>query len=230
MANESGIKSLTADEFDPLAAVGGIRGLIESMLPGTLFVIVFVLTNELRPPIIAAGAAALLAVVVRLAQRSSLTQALSGVAGIAIGVIWAWRSGKAENYYLWGLLTNAGYLAVILISIMARWPAVGVVVELFKAGFHDAKRIESGQTKGWSKWRGDPLALKEYNLASWLWVALFGARLVVQLPLYLTEQVGWLGTARLVMGLPLWAATLWLTWIVINGRAKDRPVPTQEPA
>ena len=37
--------------------------------------------------------------------------------GIAIGVVWAWTSGEAENYYAGGLLINAVYLVVLLGSI-----------------------------------------------------------------------------------------------------------------
>ncbi len=52
--------------------------------------------------------------------------------------------------------------------------------------------------------------------ATWLWVAMFGLRLAVQVPLYLGASVGWLGTARLVMGVPLWALTLWVTWLLVR--------------
>ncbi len=223
----TGIKSLTADEFHPLDAIGGVRGLVESMLPGTLFVVVFVITNELMPPIIAAGGTALALMIIRLIQRTPVTQAASGLVGIAIGVIWAWRSGEAADYYLWGFLTNAIYFVPIVISILVRWPIVGIVVEGLKAGFTDASRIESGATKGWTKWRQDPVLMRRYQLASWLWVGLFGLRLAVQLPLYFADQVAWLGTARLIMGLPLWAATLWLTWILVHQRANRATQPDQ---
>lgn len=216
MTKDTGMRALTAEEFHPLSAVGGWRGLIETMLPGTLFVVVFVATRELAPSVIASGGVAILAVLARLVQRTPVTQAFSGIFGVAIGIIWAWRTGNAQDYYVWGFITNAAYLVPILISIAVRWPIVGIIVEGLKAGFADAKKIESGATKGWSVWRKDPALMRKYQVASWLWVGLFGVRLAVQLPLYFAGEVGWLGTARLAMGLPLWAATLWLTWVMVR--------------
>ena len=39
-------------------------------------------------------------------------------------------------------------------------------------------------------------------------------RLVVQVPLYLADNVVALGTTRLIMGVPLYALGLWLAWLV----------------
>lgn len=61
--------------------------------------------------------------------------------------------------------------------------------------------------------------------ATWLWIALFVARLAVQVPLYLDASTAWLGTARLVMGVPLWALALWITWLLV----RERPAPAAPP-
>jgi hypothetical protein len=45
---------------------------------------------------------------------------------------------------------------------------------------------------------------------------LFFARLAVQLPLYLTDQVTLLGTLKLIMGLPLFAPMVAVTWLVVR--------------
>jgi hypothetical protein len=49
-------------------------------------------------------------------------------------------------------------------------------------------------------------------------VGLFGLRLGVQVPLYLAgeEAVQALATAKLVMGIPLYGLTLWLTWLLLR--------------
>ena len=67
--------------------------------------------------------------------------------------------------------------------------------------------------------------MRRYTAATWLWIGLFAARLAVQVPLYLDGDVGWLGTARLVMGIPLWALVLWLTWILVRRPATAGPRP-----
>jgi hypothetical protein len=53
-------------------------------------------------------------------------------------------------------------------------------------------------------------------VATVLWIALFVGRLAVQLPLYFAGSVGALGVAKLVMGIPLYAAALWITWLLFR--------------
>src|SRR5690554_3573120 len=84
-----GVRALAGEEFSVAEAVGGVRGLVESVLPGLVFVVVYLTTRELVPALVASGAAAAVAVVVRLVQRTPVTQALSGVVGVGIGVLWA---------------------------------------------------------------------------------------------------------------------------------------------
>lgn len=256
-----GMRQLAADEFSLSDSVGGVRGVVETLLPGVVFVAVYIGTGELRPTIFSALGVALLAVVVRLLQRTPVTQAFSGVLGVAIGVVWAWRSGEAQDFFLFSLLTNAAYLLVCLVSILVRWPAVGVVVELLRTSLaagrdndarHDDAHVSAldgpdgtatltgadahaaaatqpddvasanaepsarDLLSGWSAWRADRAHVRRYAIATWFWVALFGVRLAVKTPLYLDATTEWLGIAHLVMGVPLWALTLWATWVVVH--------------
>lgn len=217
-----GVRALTSDEFSVAEAVGGTRGLVESVLPGLVFVVAFLLVRELVPALVAAGAVALAAVVLRLVQRTPLTQAFSGVIGVGIGVLWASRTGEAQDFFVWGLWVNAVWAAGGLVSLLVRWPFVGVVVSLLR-----------GTGTGWRT--GQDVAAQQlrrrYVWATWLWVAMFAVRLAVQLPLYLqgTDAVGWLGTARLAMGVPLFALVLWLTWLLVGPRA-TRGLEAAQPA
>ncbi|MEN5072445.1 DUF3159 domain-containing protein [Isoptericola cucumis] len=253
-----GVRAVTAESFSLGAAVGGVRGVVEAVLPGLLFVVVFVVTSDLTWSLVASVGAALVALAVRLAQRTPVTQALGGLLGIGVGVFWAWRSGEAQNFYAWGLWTNAIYLAVILVSVVARWPLVGLVVEALRTGFAEqAGRpapasteqggAEQGSTEpgatgddagpspfaGLVAWRRDPDLVRRYTLATWFWAGLFAIRLAVKVPLYFAGDIGWLGTAHLVLGVPLWGLVLWLTWAVVRGAhdgAPARPDEADEPA
>ncbi len=228
-----GVRALAGEQFSVAEAVGGVRGLVESVAPGLVFVVVFVATTDLTWSLVASVAVALVAVVARLAQRTPLTQALGGLLGVAIGVVWAWRSGDAQDYFAWGLWTNAAYLVALLVSLAVRWPLVGLVVEGLRSGFGGGTSSAEGPAAGspepggfarWARgWRSDRALLRRYAAATWLWVGLFAVRLAVQVPLYLEGSVGWLGTARLVMGLPLWALVLWLTWVLVRRRHADAP-------
>jgi hypothetical protein len=233
------VRAVTAESFSFADAVGGVRGVVEAIAPGLLFVVLFVATTDLRPALIASVAAALVAVAVRLVQRTPVTQALGGLLGIAVGVFWAWRSGEAQNFYAVGLWTNAVYLVVILASILARWPVVGLVVEAVRSGFVDQARERASSPAAGDDgnddapspfapllaWRKDPALLRRYTIATWFWVGLFALRLIVKVPLYFAGDVAWLGTAHLVMGVPLWGLVLWLTWAVVR-----RPHPAEAAA
>ncbi|WP_286217641.1 DUF3159 domain-containing protein [Paraoerskovia sediminicola] len=260
------MRVLTSEEFSLSAAVGGVRGLVESTAPGLVFVVVFVASGQLlTPALISSAAVAVLAVVARLVQRTPITQALGGMLGVGIGIVWAWRSGEASNYFVYGLWTNAAYLIALAVSVLVRWPVVGLAVEGMKGGFgptapedssertddpaserglesahgtepaddvasdgRDPDRVgvhvqdaqDGPASGGWSRWRDDAVLVRRYATATWVLVAMFALRLVVQVPLYLADQVGWLGTARLVMGLPLFALTLWIVWILVKPRSR----------
>jgi hypothetical protein len=212
---------VVGEEFSFADAVGGVRGMVESSAPGLVFVVVFVATRGLTASLVASLAVAVAAVVVRLVQRTPVTQALSGVLGVGIGVAWAWWTGRAQDYFAGGLIANAGYLAAMVGSALARWPAVGVVVALLR-----------GESMAW---RTDPGLANErraYVWSTWVMAAVFALRLAVQVPLYLAGQAVALGTAKLAMGLPLFAVALWLTWRLVASPAAraerpDRPRPPQ---
>lgn len=240
-----GMKALTSDEFNALDSVGGVRGLIEAVLPGLVYMTLFVVTRDLKIALIGSIGLAAVMVLVRLVQRTPVTMAFSGVFGVAIGLYAAWKSGDAQDFYVWGLLVNGAYLTGMLISLVVRLPAVGLIVEFMKSGFglqgsdkqdaqtriadalengtakEEAPEVEEPAFEFPTKWRKDPAMYKAYKVVTWMWAGMFAARLVVQLPLYFmgTDFIAALGTARLIMGVPLFALILWLSWRIIRQAA-----------
>ena len=197
------------DDFSVITAIGGPRGVVESMLPGFLFVVMFVATSNLQLTILVSAALAVLQVVVRLCQRQSVMGALSGLAAVAICLIWAWRTGEARDYYMYGFLTNAAYIVLLLVSLAVHVPALGFLIEFIRS-------LPTEHFRQWlNGWRSDKELVKACTIATWLWLGVFALRLVVQVPLYVTNHVGWLGTARLLMGLPFWALAIWVTYLIV---------------
>jgi hypothetical protein len=186
-------------------ALGGPLGMAETALPGVAFVVAYTVSgSDTNVSAIVAVALALVLCVARLARRESPKHALSGLVGVAFAAFIATRSGRAEDFFLPGLLANAAYATAFLVSIAVRRPLVGVIV---------------GQLDGeGNAWRGDPVRRRAFERASWLWAGLFVLRLMVQLPLYLAGAVVALGVARTAMGLPLFALGLWLTWLLVRRR------------
>lgn len=185
-----------------LAAIGGVRGIIESILPGFVFVLVYAITADVVPSVLIPGIVAVLFVIARLVMRSPVVPALVGLAGIVVSAALAIFSGRAEENFLLGFVLNAGYVVALLVSLAVRWPVIGIIVGFLRG-------------EG-SAWRADKAKYRVAFVATVLWTAMFAARLAVQVPLYLTEQPQLLGAAKLVMGLPLYAATLWVTWLLVR--------------
>lgn len=202
----------------PLAeAIGGVRGMIETSAPALAFVIAYVASGSdtETAAVVALGLAVLLAIG-RLARRESPQYALSGLVGVGIAALLATKTGKAENFYLPGLLLNLAYASAFFVSILVRWPLVGIL---------------ASQLLGEHRWRDDPYLLAIYTRASWLWVGLFGFRLLVQVPLYIAEAAVALGIARTVMGVPLFAIGIWWTYRVVTLAHREHPTGVvREPA
>jgi len=187
------------------AAFGGKAGLIDAGLPGVLFVLAYTFSGrDLRLALIIALASAASLSVLRLVQGQSLQYALSGFFGVGIAAFIASRTGRAEDFYLPGLFYNAGYALAFLISIVVRWPVIGVMLALI--------------TQAGMGWRKDPVLARAYTRASWIWVGMFVIRLAVQLPLYLIgeDALVALGTARVALGVPLYLVVLLVTYRVLK--------------
>jgi hypothetical protein len=193
-----------------MEAVGGPLGMAETSLPAVAFVVAYTASGSDTD--IAAGVALGLALVfalARIVRRESVQHALTGLVGVAIAAFVATRSGKAEDFFLPGLLANAAYASAFLISLAVRWPLVGVLVS----------QLDGEGTA----WREDPARVRAFARATWLWAGLFVTRLVVQLPLYLAGAVVALGIARTAMGIPLFALGLWITYRLV--RRPHHPAP-----
>lgn len=208
-SQHAGLASLADDDFSVMQAIGGVRGLVESLLPGLVFVVLFVVTRNLMLTLVCAAVLAVVQLLVRLLQRQSLMGAWSGLLAVGICLVWAWLSHDARNYYLPGFLINAFWIVVLTISLIVRIPAIGVLVEWVRHPVTD----QLGQ---WlASWRSDRALCKAYMWVTALWILIFALRLALQVPAYLMGSVGWLGTLRLVMGVPLFALTVWISWLII---------------
>lgn len=190
------------DREKVLAAFGGKKGLIDSGLPALIFLIIFNVAGELKPALITSLGLSALITVVRLAMRQSIQHAISGLVGAAICAFFANRSGEAIDLYIPKLLTNLGYGTLYLLTNLAGWPLLGVML---------------GPILGENfEWRKDAARKAVYLRASWLWVGMFFTRIAVQYPIYRSGNLNLLGTVNLAMGYPLFIATAYGSWLIIK--------------
>lgn len=192
-------------------AVGGPLGMAENVAPALTFVLAYTISGS--DTTLAAYVAVGLALVLtaaRLARRQSPRNAVAGLVGVAFAAFIATRSGRAEDFFLPGLVFNAGYAAAFAVSVLIGRPIVGYVATQLDGSQHTA-------------WREDGPRMRAFNRATWLWTGLFSARLLVQLPLYLAGSVVALGVARTAMGLPVFALGLWLTYLLLRATRATTP-------
>lgn len=205
----SGLRAVIQDDLDIMAAVGGVRGIIEAVVPTVVFLVLYTVTGELNMPLAVSVGSTAVFIVIRAVQRIALTPALGGLFAIALSAFIAWRSGEASDFFVWGLITNAVYLLALLVSLAARWPALGLLLGFLR-----------GDATSWRSARTDPLKVvtrRRYTQITWMWVGLFAARLLVQAPLYFAQATEILGIARLFMGVPFFALIVWFTWMMVRG-------------
>ncbi|WP_372490883.1 DUF3159 domain-containing protein [Actinomadura terrae] len=201
-------------------ALGGVRGMIEAAVPTLAFTGTYIGTDEIKPAVAAGVAAAVVLLLIRIAQRSNPQFVLNSLVGIGIAAFFALRSGKAEDAFLPGILLNAGYAVAMIFSIAVRWPIVGFII--------------GSVTGDPTAWRSDPGVVKLCMRLTWLLVLPCAVRVAVQYPIYLADgdQSGLLGPAKIVMGWPLQVAALAaMLWLLARGRTPiERERPPAEPA
>jgi len=184
-----------------LAQMGGVSGLIYSTVP----ILVFVPVNSfwgLTAAIWAAIGAAALILVIRLVRHDNIQPAISGFIGVAICAFIAHRTGSAKGYFLFGIWTTLLYAGLFVLSIVVRWPLVGLAWEAL-----------NGKGTGWRKNRR---VLYAYDIATAGWAVVFAARYVVQHWLYNNNDTGALAVARIAMGWPLTAVAALLTVFLVR--------------
>ncbi|MFF5339831.1 DUF3159 domain-containing protein [Streptomyces althioticus] len=183
-------------------AFGGVRGMVETVLPGLLFVSIYTVNKNLHMSALAALGVALVMVVVRLARRDTVKHAFSGVFGVGFGVVFAMMTGNAKDFYLPGMLYTLGLALAYIVTAMAGVPLIGLMLgPVFKENL---------------SWRTrNPGRKKAYTKASWAWGLILLAKCAILFPLYWwadTTQLGWVLVA---LKIPPFLLAVYLTWVFL---------------
>lgn len=195
-------------------ALGGKRGMVEAAMPTLTFTLSYVIASDLRLSIVLGVAAALLLGVVRLVQRSSVQYVVTSLFGIGIAAVFAMRSGNAADAFLPGIIYNAVYAVVLSLSVLVRWPMIGLMIGPF-----------IGNKEDFTSWRANPAVVTLASRLTWLLVLPCVVRVLVQYPLWMADTYGWadtfglLGLSKIAMGWPLQvAAFAGMVWVLARGR------------
>lgn len=197
------------------AAMGGWRGILESVLPSLAFVVLFTVTidpetrqGNLPLSLGVSVGLALVFTIARLLAKSPPSAAIGGLVATGAAALLTLFTGRGQDNFVFGFFTNGAYGAAFLVSVLVGWPLIGLI-----AGY----LLGEG-----TSWRADKRRRRVYTWLSLGWAALFVARLVVQLPLYFAGDVTALGTLKIVMGLPLFAPMVAVTWLAVRALSPRR--------
>ncbi|HEX8935273.1 MAG TPA: DUF3159 domain-containing protein, partial [Pseudonocardiaceae bacterium] len=158
------------DPAEPLTALlGGRRTALDATVPAVAFVLGWLMSGHS----LGWGAAAALltgAVVASLRwyRGDRPLAALLGLLGVSLAALIALYTGRAADFFLAQLLSNVVSALVWALSVLIRWPLLGVIV--------------GGALGQRTAWRRDPALLRAYCLASWVWVGQYLIRIAVFTP------------------------------------------------
>jgi hypothetical protein len=198
--------------------LGGRTGALDAGIPAVAFVTAWAVAGVFAPSgdgsstagvLWGAGAAFAAGVVlagVRLARGRRPAGVALGLLGVVVAALVVLYTGRAADFFLLQIASNAASALAWVASIAVRWPLLGVVVGL-----------ALGQK---TRWRADPDLLRGYSRASWVWVAQYLVRLAVFVPLYRADQVVALGIARALTWVPVLVCVA-LSWPVMRTALPD---------
>ncbi|MCQ4044778.1 DUF3159 domain-containing protein [Streptantibioticus rubrisoli] len=185
-----------------LEAFGGVWGMVDTTVPGLVFVAVYTVRHDITASAVAALGLTLVLAIARLVRKQTLKHALSGVFGVAFGAFFAMLSGDAKNFYLPGMLYTLGLAVAYVVSALVRFPLIGVLLGPI------LRENLSWRTR-------NPGRFRAYTKASWAWGGILLAKSAILFPLYWWGNATQLGWVKVALGIPPFLLAVYLTWIFL---------------
>ncbi|GAA4437841.1 DUF3159 domain-containing protein [Actinokineospora soli] len=184
--------------------LGGKRGAVDATVPPVAFGLVWVAGDHSIGWSAATACVVALAIAVwRVSTGGKATAVLGSLAAVAAAALVVLYTGRAQDFFLIRLLSNVASGLAWAVSILVRWPLLGVVVGAVL-----------GQK---TRWRRDPDLVRAYGRASWVWVVgQYSLRSLVFGLLWWSGSVWWLTVAQVALSWPLVAAVLATSAVVLR--------------
>ena len=191
----------------------GRSNLIDSIVPPVIFLIVNALLG-FQVAMWGSLAIALLITVVRLGRRQSLRYALGGVGGVILAIVITQLLGRAEGYFLPGMVTGGLTVIGCLVSVIAGRPLVAWTSYIARRWPLD--------------WYWHPKVRPAYNEVTLAWAVFFALRLGLQWSLFQEQAAGLLGVIQVVTGWPATIALLVVSYLYGTWRLRNLSGPSVE--
>ncbi len=151
-------------------ALGGGRGLVDSAVPATVFVLTRIATDSLGTAIAVALASGAALAGLRVSRGQSLQQVGSGFLGLLVAVLVARATGTGEGFFLPGIVLTAAWGVGFVVSLLLGRPAVGLALPLLDPRY--------------AGWQAHPGLLRAARTATAFWAVTFFVRAGVALWVY----------------------------------------------
>lgn len=187
--------------------------LLDALLPPAIFLILNALVDL---PLAAGGAlaAAVLVAGYRLLRDQSLLYALGGIGGVALAAGIAWLLGRAEGFFLPGILSSALTALGCLLTVAIKRPLVAWTSFL---------------TRRWPlDWYWHPQVRPAYSEVTLAWALFFGFKVWLQWYLFQNEAVGQLAVVQFLGGWPALVLLLVATYLYGLWRLQNLGGPSVE--
>ncbi len=197
--------------FEELRLVLGSGNLLDAILPPVIFLIVNSIFDFQAAMWVSLGLAVVVAAM-RLGRRQSLLYALAGIGSVGLAIAIVWLFGRAEGYFLPGLISGGMTFALALISMLIRRPFVAWTSFL-------ARR--------WPlEWYWHPLVRPAYSEVTLAWTVFFAARLLWQFSLFQAQAESQLALVNALLGWPAMIVLLVLSYLYGTWRLKNLKGPS----
>lgn len=200
-----------AEEFR--LVVTGRSNLIDSIVPPVIFLIVNALLG-FEYAMWGSLGIALLITVLRLSRHQPLRYALAGIGGVILAIVVAQLLGRAEGYFLPGMVTGGLTVIGCLVSVIAGRPLVAWTSYIARRWPLD--------------WYWHPKVRPAYNEVTLAWAVFFAIRLGLQWSLFQEQAAGLLGVIQVVTGWPATIVLLVISYLYGTWRLRNLKGPSVE--
>ena len=183
----------------------------DSILPPILFVVLNALLG-LRVATWGSFITVVLIAGARLARGQSPKYALGGLGGMVMAVVVARLLGRAEGYFLPGIVSGFGTVLVALVSLVLRRPMVAWTSYIARRWPWD--------------WYWHPRVRPAYSEVTWIWAAFFAARSLLQFAVFQSETVELLAPTKFLTGWPATFTLLVISYLYGTWRLQNLKGPS----
>jgi hypothetical protein len=191
----------------------GRSNLIDSIVPPLIFLIMNALLG-FEYAMWSSLAIALLITVFRLSKGQPLRYALGGIGGVVLAILIAQLLGRAEGYFLPGIITGGLTVIGCLASVIVGRPLVAWTSFIARRWPLD--------------WYWHPKVRPAYNEVTLAWAVFFAVRLGLQWSLFQEQAAGLLGIIQVVTGWPATIALLVISYLYGTWRLRHLKGPSVE--